>query len=101
MKLPHFSLRELFWLVLVCGLAVGWWVRSTQLNAAKAELEATRAELVKAQSENRKLLPAAKLVLDQLHTINKNGASASADILEIDGCRVEVSATKLSAMKRS
>jgi hypothetical protein len=24
MKLPQFTLRDLFWLVLVCALAVGW-----------------------------------------------------------------------------
>jgi len=26
MKLPQLTLRDLFWLVLVCALAVGWWV---------------------------------------------------------------------------
>jgi hypothetical protein len=26
MKLSRFTLRDLFWLVLVCALAVGWWV---------------------------------------------------------------------------
>src|SRR4051794_1806669 len=26
MKLPQISLRDLFWLVLVCALVVGWWV---------------------------------------------------------------------------
>jgi hypothetical protein len=23
---PQLTLRDLFWLVLVCGLALGWWV---------------------------------------------------------------------------
>lgn len=59
MKLPQLSLRDLFWLVLVSALAVGWWVRdsriSKQLNAAEAELEATRAELAAAQSANGNL----------------------------------------------
>ena len=31
MKLPRFNLRDLFWLVLVCALAVGWWVRERQV----------------------------------------------------------------------
>jgi hypothetical protein len=26
MKLPQLTLRDLFWLVLVCALAVGWWL---------------------------------------------------------------------------
>jgi hypothetical protein len=26
MKLPQLSLRDLFWLVLVCALALGWWL---------------------------------------------------------------------------
>lgn len=30
MKLPQFSLRELFWLVLVVSLAVGWWIDRQQ-----------------------------------------------------------------------
>jgi hypothetical protein len=31
MKLPQLSLRELFWLVLVCALALGWWIDRSQL----------------------------------------------------------------------
>lgn len=26
MKLPQLSLRDLFWLVLVCALALAWWI---------------------------------------------------------------------------
>jgi len=33
MKLPRFTLRDLFWLVLVCALAVGWWVERSRLTA--------------------------------------------------------------------
>jgi hypothetical protein len=37
MKLPQLSLRELFWIVLVCALAVGWWVeRRGLIERAKA-----------------------------------------------------------------
>jgi hypothetical protein len=31
MKLPQLYLRDLFWLVLVCALAVGWWVDRSRL----------------------------------------------------------------------
>mgnify|MGYP001049340994 CR=1 FL=1 len=33
MKLPQLHLRDLFWLVLVSALAVGWWVERTRLLA--------------------------------------------------------------------
>jgi hypothetical protein len=37
MKLPKLHLRDLFWLVLVCALGVGWWVdhRSNRQLAAQ------------------------------------------------------------------
>lgn len=38
MKLPKLSLRDLFWLMLVCALAVGWWVDRSQL-ATPIDLE--------------------------------------------------------------
>jgi hypothetical protein len=31
MKLPKLSLRDLFWLVLVCALALGWWLDRERL----------------------------------------------------------------------
>ena len=33
MKLPRFTLRDLFWLVLVCALGLGWRVDRAKLNA--------------------------------------------------------------------
>src|SRR5688572_29382011 len=35
MKLPQLSLRELFWLVLVCGLVLGWWLDHRRLTASE------------------------------------------------------------------
>jgi hypothetical protein len=32
MKLPQLTLRDLFWLVLVCALAVGWWNEHSQMD---------------------------------------------------------------------
>jgi hypothetical protein len=31
MKLPQLSLRDLFWLVLVCAMGLGWWIDRTRL----------------------------------------------------------------------
>lgn len=39
MKLPQLHLRDLFWLVLVAGLAVGWWANRDQLLAVIAVAE--------------------------------------------------------------
>jgi hypothetical protein len=60
MKLPQFSLRELFLLVLACALGVGWWCDSAnrvrenrllqlELNAAKDSETALRALVVRDQ----------------------------------------------------
>jgi hypothetical protein len=34
-----FTLRDLFWLVLVCALAVGWWVDHARLVAIILKLD--------------------------------------------------------------
>jgi hypothetical protein len=47
MKLPKLHLRDLFWLVLVCALAVGWWrershnreVNASTINSLIRDLE--------------------------------------------------------------
>jgi hypothetical protein len=33
MKVPQFTLRDLFWLTLVCAFAVGWWSESQHTAA--------------------------------------------------------------------
>ena len=33
MKLPRFSLRDLFWLVLVAAMGLGWWVDRSYYTA--------------------------------------------------------------------
>ena len=43
MKLPQLSLRELFWLVLVCALALGWWLDRGKLNAQLQEYQTEEA----------------------------------------------------------
>lgn len=46
MKLPQLSLRELFWLLLVCGLASAWWrqnrVYAVELANLRDELRIAR-----------------------------------------------------------
>src|SRR4051794_9982059 len=43
MKLPQLSLRDLFWLVLVCALMAGWWRERARANTADvSQLEQKR-----------------------------------------------------------
>ena len=42
MKLPQLSLRDLFWLVLVCALAVGWWAERARSRLVELELDTPR-----------------------------------------------------------
>jgi len=55
MKLPHLTLRDLFWLVLVVAIGCAWWLNRRQLlsliereaqRAADAELKHEEAEAV-------------------------------------------------------
>ena len=51
MKLPQLSLRDLFWLLLVCALAVGWCVergRVRQSEARNQRLQALSLEYAEA-----------------------------------------------------
>jgi len=34
MEFPQLTLRDLFWLALVCALAVGWWVDRSDASKA-------------------------------------------------------------------
>jgi hypothetical protein len=38
MKLPQFTLRDLLWLMLVIGLALGWWRQARREEFAKENL---------------------------------------------------------------
>jgi hypothetical protein len=51
MKLPQLSLRDLFWLVLVCGLVVGWWVDRSRQSADSLR----RGELIRTLIEHLRL----------------------------------------------
>lgn len=50
MKLPQLTLRDLFWLVLVCAILCGWWLSRSQLLA---EIERLRfqTEVYRSQLE--------------------------------------------------
>lgn len=39
MKLPKLHLRDLFWLIAVCALAVGWWKAASDSNQFKHDSE--------------------------------------------------------------
>ena len=45
MKLPRFSLRELFLLVIIAAMGCGWWVRERQLAKVIRETNSLNREL--------------------------------------------------------
>ncbi len=57
MKLLRFTLRDLFWLVLVAGLAAGWWADRARL---RAEMKAVRLQLILAEDKNWHLIKLAE-----------------------------------------
>lgn len=47
MKRPGFTLRDLFWLVLVVGLGLGWWVERNDRRHHRLRNDRISAALVK------------------------------------------------------
>ena len=45
MKHPQLSLRDLFWLVLVCALVLGWWLDRNQQTRERERLNERILEL--------------------------------------------------------
>ena len=52
MKLPRFSLRELFLLVVIAAMGCGWWVRETQLAQTIKKQQSHSDWLIQVTSEN-------------------------------------------------
>jgi hypothetical protein len=59
MKLPQLHLRDLFWLVLVCAVASGWWAdkRTAQQTITRLRDEAVQAEWEIARLKALPVLP--------------------------------------------
>jgi len=45
MKLPQFTLRDLFWLVALAAMAAAWWVDHARLEARIAFLDKMLSEM--------------------------------------------------------
>jgi hypothetical protein len=50
MRFPQLHLRDLFWLVLVCALALGWWLERSRLIAGHVSLK-MQADTLAAKSK--------------------------------------------------
>lgn len=55
MKLPQLSLRELFWLVLVCALALGWWLERRKALDIDRRREESEWLLTESREANKRL----------------------------------------------
>src|SRR5215203_5159415 len=69
MKLPQFTLRDLFWLVLVCALGVTWWLEHRQ-RVAEAEEHAHDRDLIRSLHEVTQSL---------MDSLNQQGATPATD----------------------
>lgn len=47
MKMPKLYLRDLFWLILVCALAVGWWMDHETLKADVQSVREKNAQVLR------------------------------------------------------
>jgi hypothetical protein len=65
MKLRHFTLRDLFWLILVVALATGWALDRFKLESARRN-EAAQRQRAEAQAQYTAALVAAQLVKQQV-----------------------------------
>ena len=52
------SLRDLFWLMLVCALCIGWWNESARASKQREALRQEREAIEALRVENRNLLTA-------------------------------------------
>ena len=52
------SLRDLFWLVLVCALGIGWWNENARASKEREALRQEREAIEALRVENRNLLTA-------------------------------------------
>jgi hypothetical protein len=59
-SLMTFSIRDMFWLLSVLALGLGWWVNSRQLWLSRREIDEERIEVIKQAKELRDNLAAAK-----------------------------------------
>ena len=44
MKFPQLTLRDLFWLVLVCAMALGWWLERAALHHQLKDIQTEAAK---------------------------------------------------------
>jgi hypothetical protein len=73
----HFTIRDLLWLMVVAGLAVGWCVQQRRLEAALA----TKTQELKAASDN--VLEVTGFLYDEHHTHQMTVRDYSQIILDI------------------
>jgi hypothetical protein len=77
MKLPQLSLRDLFWLVLVAAMGLGWWLRDGKL---KAEIEQLSDQL-KSNEWRQRAVKLADYIRSANGTVEWERGSIS-----VDGC---------------
>ena len=53
MKRPHFTLRDLFWLVLVAAMAVAWWIDRDRIHRQRESLKVAEQQFADERAKFR------------------------------------------------
>jgi hypothetical protein len=61
----RFSIRDLLWLMVVVGLATGWWFDSDRIKKQRLELEQEKAEVTEKSADLDKLRDSVRMFLEQ------------------------------------
>jgi len=73
MKLPRFSLRELFLLIVIAAMGCGWWVDQTRINQERAELREEE------RMNEEKVSGSIDFVLSMADSVEKNTETLNAE----------------------
>lgn len=97
MKRPAFSVRDLFWLMLVAGLGLGWWADQDRMRREREALQAAAENLQTASVKSaEKQLAVAEAEFAQVNEIQQRapGAVSKNEIhragLQVDAARVDL-----------
>jgi hypothetical protein len=93
MKRPSFHLRDLFWLVLVVGMGLGWWLDQDRIRREALGLQALP---VKSAEVN---LRVAEAELAQIKGMNQRAICVSVEEFRRTQLQVEVAKAELETAR--
>jgi len=61
---PKLALRDLFWLVTVCALSVGWWLDRSEISQREDDVNAREASIFRMSDQLNEILDNVRRVRD-------------------------------------